>query len=170
MDSQIVNWKTGPLCKKEHAGASHLRNKGDVSRKRGAMGRKILIVDDDASISRMLQDLLIGEGYAVVSANNGREGLRAVEAHSIDGILLDLEMPVMDGWTMLDELRWRNDDVPVIVMSGGVPAASMRGLMREGAQGFLMKPFQLEELQRRCRQIFGPPVTRLESVPVLSVS
>lgn len=119
--------------------------------------KHILIVDDDPSIANMVGDLLTGWGYEVFHASNGREGLHIVESHSMDGILLDLEMPVMDGWTMLDELRWRNDEVPVIVMSGGVPVESMRILLREGAQGILPKPVSLEGLEKKCLQIFGAP-------------
>ncbi len=119
--------------------------------------KHILIVDDDPSIAAMLGNLLSEWGYVVLYASNGREGLQMVERHSIDGILLDLEMPVMDGRTMLDELRWRKDEVPVMVMSGGVPVESMRSLLREGAQGFLPKPFPLEGLEKACIQIFGVP-------------
>lgn len=128
----------------------------------------ILIVDDDSSIANMLGDLLTEFGYEVLHASNGQEGLQMVESHSIDGILLDLEMPVMDGWTMLDELRWRNNDVPVVVMSGGVPIESMRSLLREGAQGILHKPVSLEVLEKKCFQIFGRPMREKASIPVCS--
>lgn len=117
--------------------------------------KHILIVDDDPSIAELLGNLLTEWGYVVFYALNGQEGLQMVERHLIDGILLDLEMPVMDGRTMLDELRWRNDHVPVIVMSGGVSVESMRSLLREGAQGFLPKPFPLEGFEKICIQIFG---------------
>jgi len=174
MDPQILNSNASSLPvslqKKEHTDTGHIWNKFDVSRKQETTVKKILIVDDDSSISQILKDLLVGLGYEVVIATNGREGLQVVEAHSIDGILLDLEMPVMDGQTMLDELRWRNDEVPVIVMSGGVPWESMHNLLREGAQGFLTKPFRLEDLQQKSSQIFGAPIKQRERVPVLIAS
>lgn len=117
--------------------------------------KRILIVDDDLAISDMLGALLKDWGFEVVQASNGREGLQLFESHSIDGILLDLEMPVMDGWTMLDELRWQNQEVPVVVMSGGVSAESLRNVLREGAQGFLTKPFQFDELKQKCFEQFS---------------
>ncbi len=128
--------------------------------------KHILIVDDDSSIANMLGDLLTELGYGVLQASNGQEGLQIVESYSIDGILLDLEMPVMDGWTMLDELRWRNNDVPVVVMSGGVPIESMRNLLREGAQGVLPKPVSLEVFEKKCFQIFGRPMREKARTPV----
>lgn len=127
--------------------------------------KHILIVDDDPSFANLLGELLTECGYGVFYALNGRKGLHMVKQHVIDGILLDLEMPVMDGWTMLDELRWRNDDVPVIVMSGGVPVESMRSLLREGAQGFLPKPASLGVLEKKCFQIFGAPRREKARVP-----
>ena len=66
----------------------------------------ILIVDDDSSVRGMLSDALSMWGYDVVLASNGREGLHALGMRNIDGILLDINMPVMSGDTMLDELRW----------------------------------------------------------------
>lgn len=128
--------------------------------------KHILIVDDDSSIAGMLGEHLAEWGYEVFHASNGREGLQMVKSHFIDGILLDLEMPVMDGWTMLDELRWRNDDVPVMVMSGEVSVESMRSLLCEGAQGFLTKPFHLQDLQKKCLQIFGRSVKENAHIPV----
>ncbi len=127
--------------------------------------KHILIVDDDPSIAKALGELLTECGYGVFSALNGQEGLHMVKQHVIDGILLDLEMPVMDGWTMLDELRWGNDNVPVIVMSGGVPVESMRSLLREGAQGVLPKPVSFGVLEKKCFQIFGVPRREKARVP-----
>ena len=88
-------------------------------------------------------------------ARNGREGLDVVANHAIDGILLDMHMPVMDGRTMLDELRWLGYQMPVLVMSGGLDLPALRQLLNEGAQGFFLKPLNLKSLKQSCQQIFG---------------
>lgn len=174
MDTQLLNSNARSLPvsrqRREPTDAVHSWNNVDVPPTGWKRVKKILVVEDDSSISQILKDLLIEMGYEVVIAANGREGLQVVEAHSIDGILLDLEMPVMNGQTMLDELRWRNDEVPVIVMSGRVPWESMRNLLREGAQGFLTKPFRLEDLQQKSSQIFGAPINQREREPGLIAS
>ncbi|MEO6203512.1 MAG: response regulator, partial [Nitrospirales bacterium] len=69
-------------------------------------------------------------------------------------ILLDIHMPVMNGRTMLDELRWLGYQIPVLAMSGGLDLPALRQLSTEGAQGFFLKPFNLQSLKQSCRQIF----------------
>jgi two-component system response regulator (stage 0 sporulation protein F) len=114
----------------------------------------LLLVDDDSSVAAVLSDVLQEWGYDVLIARNGREGLDIVGRRSIDGILLDMHMPVMDGRTMLDELRWLGHQMPVLMMSGGSDERVLRQLLQEGAQGFFMKPFHLSSLQQACQQIF----------------
>ncbi len=114
----------------------------------------LLVVDDDPSVIGMLEDVLREWGYDVLMARNGREGLESVGRYSVDGILLDMRMPIMDGRTMLDELRWLGHKMPVLMMSGGSDERVLRQLLQEGAQGFFMKPFHLTSLQQACQQIF----------------
>jgi two-component system response regulator (stage 0 sporulation protein F) len=102
----------------------------------------------------MLSEVLKEWGYKVCVARNGREGLDVVNRRSIDGILLDMQMPVMDGRTMLDELRWLGHQMPVLMMSGGSDERALRQLLQEGAQGFFLKPFHLTSLKQICVQIF----------------
>jgi CheY-like chemotaxis protein len=115
----------------------------------------LLVVDDDPSMSGLLNKALQEWGYDVLIAKNGREGLDLVERRPVDGILLDMHMPVMDGRTMLDELRWLGHHMPVLMMSGGSDERSLRQLLQEGAQGFFLKPFNLSSLQQVCRQVFS---------------
>ncbi|WP_342346921.1 response regulator [uncultured Nitrospira sp.] len=114
----------------------------------------MLVVDDDPSVARLLDRALQEWGYEVVIARNGREGLDVVGCRSVDGILLDTHMPIMDGRTMLDELRWLGHQMPVLMMSGASEEQSLRRLLQEGAQGFFLKPFHLASLQQACRKIF----------------
>ncbi|MEO8327923.1 MAG: response regulator, partial [Nitrospirota bacterium] len=112
----------------------------------------MLVVDDDPSVARLLDRALQEWGYEVVIARNGREGLDVVGRLPVDGILLDMHMPVMDGRTMLDELRWLGHQMPVLIMSGASEEQSLRQLLKEGAQGFFVKPFHLPSLQKACRK------------------
>jgi CheY-like chemotaxis protein len=114
----------------------------------------ILVVEDDPTVAGLLNTVLENCGYHVCLARNGREGLDVVMNHTIDGILLDMHMPVMNGRTMLDELRWLGYQMPVLAMSGGLDLPALRQLLTEGAQGFFLKPFDLHSLKQSCRQIF----------------
>jgi DNA-binding response OmpR family regulator len=114
----------------------------------------ILVVEDDRAVADMLEAAFRTWGYEVLVARNGQEGLDVVATQSVDGILLDMHMPMMDGRTMLDELRWMGHQIPVWMMSGGTDRRALRQLLHEGAQGFFIKPFQLKSLQQFCAQIF----------------
>ncbi len=114
----------------------------------------ILVVDDDPSVARMLRDVLESWGYEVFLAHNGREGLHVLAGQIVDGILLDVHMPVMDGPTMLDEIRWLGYQTPVVVMSGDVNGPDLRQLVLEGAQGFMIKPISLPAFQKLCAKVF----------------
>ena len=115
----------------------------------------ILVVEDDRLVADMLESAFRTWGYEVRVARNGQEGLDIVATQSVDGILLDLDMPIMNGRTMLDKLRWVGNQLPVLVMSGGSDVQALRQLAHDGAQGFLIKPFQLQLLQQSCAQIFS---------------
>ena len=114
----------------------------------------ILVVDDDPSVLEMLHDALDLWGFDVLLAKNGREGLNVLASQKVDGILLDMDMPVMGGQTMLDELRWLGYQTPVVVMSGGFDVANLRQLVKEGAQAFAIKPYSLSSLQKLCATVF----------------
>lgn len=114
----------------------------------------ILVVDDDPAVLDMLHDALDFWGFDVFLAKNGEEGLHVLANQKVDGILLDMDMPVMDGLTMLDELRWLGYPMPVVIMSGGVKRLDQRQLVKEGAQAFMSKPFSLSFLRDVCATIF----------------
>ena len=116
-------------------------------------GRKarVLVVDDDTSLIDLITSLLEDEGYTVESARNGQDAVNQATENVPDIILLDLHMPVMDGWTCCRTLKRREEtsDVPVIVMSAGGDGAAYADL---GAQSFLRKPFELGDLLSRVRK------------------
>jgi two-component system response regulator MprA len=98
----------------------------------------VLVVDDDASLLSLLRILLSSYGYEVLVASDGREALDLVEQSPVDLVLLDLEMPRMDGRQFFGEFRSRGKRAPVIVVSAhGAEAASVQ----LGAEAAVAKPF-----------------------------
>jgi DNA-binding response OmpR family regulator len=114
------------------------------------MSAKILIVDDAEDAARLLKKVLVDTGYTIELAHNGLEGLRQAYGFQPDLILLDVLMPDMDGWTMLQRLR-EFSNTPVIMLTAvGDESHKVYGLDL-GADDYLTKPFGMEELKARIR-------------------
>src|SRR5471030_2057403 len=118
-----------------------------MSGTRAAM-KKILVVEDEASIRLNLALMLKGEGYEVDSAENGRAGIEHAKSFGPDLIVSDVMMPVLDGFGMLEALRAdpRYADTPFIFLTALNDRGSMRRDMNLGADDFLNKPFTRDEL------------------------
>ena len=117
---------------------------------------RILIVEDDLAVVLALSMVLEQEGYGVATAANGEQALRAVDEEAPDLVLLDLWMPVMDGWQFLERLRSPEHplhDLPVIVLSADVKARR-RNLP---VQLFLDKPMDVDRLLHAVRQFVKAP-------------
>ena len=104
----------------------------------------VLVVDDDTSILDTVTSILTGEGYDVVSAATGEEALAAVARKQPRLILLDMRMPIMDGWAVARALREQGINVPIVVMTAAESAK--RWADEVGAEGYLAKPFGLDDL------------------------
>ena len=105
---------------------------------------RVLVVDDDASILDTVSSILTGEGYRVMSAAGGQEALALVRTWHPTLVLLDMRMPVVDGWAVARSLHESGSRVPIVVMTA---AESARRWADEiGAAGHLAKPFTLDEL------------------------
>ena len=109
---------------------------------------KILIIDDDQQICRVLGEFLRRQGHESSFACNGNEGLLAVAASKPDLILCDLEMPGMDGQGVVSTLRQdqRLGEIPVIFLSGCTDRRQIRSSMNLGGDDFITKPAQLPEI------------------------
>jgi len=114
----------------------------------------VLVVDDDTSILDTVSSILSGEGYDVVSASSGQEALDAVARKLPLLILLDMRMPVMDGWAVARALRGQGISVPIVVMTAAESA--QRWADEVGAEGYLAKPFGLDELLATVERFRGP--------------
>jgi urea transport system substrate-binding protein len=106
---------------------------------------RALVVDDDHDIGEMVRLALTDEGYEVVLAENGSEALNASLDDLVDIILLDMRMPIMDGWAFAEQYRSRpGPKAPVIVVTAARDAAARAAEI--DADGYLPKPFSLDEL------------------------
>jgi two-component system chemotaxis response regulator CheY len=106
--------------------------------------KPILVVDDDPEILAMLRDFLESEGLSVRTASNGEEALDALATTTPSLILLDMRMPVLDGWGFAERYRAGAFGYPIVVMTA---AESARRWAEEiGATGYIAKPFDVDEL------------------------
>ncbi|HXM78278.1 MAG TPA: sigma-54 dependent transcriptional regulator, partial [Thermoanaerobaculia bacterium] len=110
------------------------------------MAHKILVVDDDAGIRDALRMILDYEGYEVLSASDGKAALAELDSTRIDAVLLDIKMPGMDGFEILDRIVAREDAPPVLMISGHGDIATAVEATRRGAVDFLEKPPQRERI------------------------
>ena len=124
--------------------------------------KRILVVDDERQITRMLRMALQTSGYAVDTAANGIEGLQKFEAQRPDLVITDLSMPGMDGLELTRALR-RAGVTPIIVLSVRNADAMKVQALDEGADDYLTKPFSMPELQARVRALLRRIVPDQES-------
>jgi two-component system, chemotaxis family, chemotaxis protein CheY len=114
-------------------------------------GKRVLVVDDDPDIRELLFTALEDEGFECVPAANGQEALAAMRTFHPDVIILDLMMPVMDGWQFANELRAREEDVPLVLLSAArdlkVHAKTL------AAADVIEKPFDLAELLPKIARV-----------------
>lgn len=116
------------------------------------MSKKILIVEDDHNISELLQLYLKNEGYETVIANDGGEGIDQFRRFRPDLVLLDLMLPVMDGWGVLRTIR-QDSKVPVIMLTAkGETSDKVTGL-KQGADDYITKPFEMKEVLARVEAV-----------------
>jgi two-component system OmpR family response regulator len=114
---------------------------------------KVLIADDEPTIRLLLETNLHIEGFPTVQASNGEEALRAIDSDQPDVLLLDLMMPVLDGWGVLDRLTQRAERPKVIVVSAKASDDSKLEGWRRGCDDFITKPFELDDLLERIEAV-----------------
>ena len=118
----------------------------------------ILVVEDEADLVWVVRFNLELEGYRTYVASNGRAALELLEEVTPDVILLDLMMPVMDGWAVLDEIRTRGLVRPrVVVVSARTAQGDRRRAEEHAVDAFVAKPFDMDELLTMIRGLLPPP-------------
>lgn len=117
----------------------------------------ILVIDDDAEIRRLVSEILLSEGYLVLPAANGVEALAVLDRTRVSLALLDMRMPVLDGWGFACRLRERHVVLPIVVMSA---AGNGRQWAADiGAAGCVGKPFDVLDLLAQVARLVAPDWT-----------
>ncbi len=118
---------------------------------------KVLVVDDEEFLRSLLLQILERNGFEVLLATDGQEGLRLFQEHpGLDLVLLDLRMPRMDGFETCRAMRSVNEKVPIVMMSGNQDSALVAGDDSLDIQGFLQKPFRARDLRKLLSHVLGP--------------
>lgn len=127
---------------------------------------KILIVDDEFEMRQLLRIYLLQENYHVDEAEHGRAALEKIVKNKYDLMILDVMMPLMDGWQTIEEVR-KFSDIPIIMLTAkGTVKDKVTGLSR-GADDYLVKPFEEEELLARVHAILRRVHPNEESAEIL---
>ena len=114
---------------------------------------KILVVDDEPSILRLLREALTQWGYQVTTASNAREALDALRTEMYDAAITDIRMPDTSGLDLLKEIKKHDDSIEVVIMTGYPTIASAVEALKEGAYDYLSKPLILDELRHLMARV-----------------
>jgi len=132
--------------------------------------RRVLVVDDQEDIREMARLVLAGAGYEVATARSGREGLKMVRQAPFDLVLLDIDMPELDGWSTLRLLRADEafDTLPVAMFSVKSSVSDKLSGLKDGAVDYITKPFRVDELISRVSRILAQHGDGAPAVPTAS--
>ena len=121
------------------------------------MAKMIMTVDDSASIRQMVSFTLKGAGYQVVEAVNGEDALKKLEVSKVDMVLADLNMPIMDGITLIRKIREKSQYkfIPVVMLTTESQADKKQEGREAGATGWIIKPFKPEQLLNVVKKVLG---------------
>lgn len=119
----------------------------------------ILVVEDEPDLLLLASQMLEELGYAVIEARGGEEALELAEPSRVDAVLLDLRMPGIDGWAVLEHLRGTGtiSRLPVIVLSAHADPAAVKRSAELGARGYIKKPYRLADMTRALEAVHVPP-------------
>lgn len=119
--------------------------------------KKILIVDDEKSICQLLSHFLEGQGFSVTTTLDPLQGLDTVKAVQPDLVILDVNMPGMDGWQILQTLKSspRTAGIPVIMCTGRDMIKDIETADAMGAAAYITKPFELERVLHKITAVLG---------------
>jgi DNA-binding response OmpR family regulator len=131
---------------------------------------RVLVVDDQADIREMARLVLTGAGYEVVVAASGGEALRLARLSSFDLVLLDINMPELDGWSTLRLLRADEalETLPVAMFSVKSEVRDKVAGLKDGAIDYITKPFGVDELVMRVSRILATAAGESSAVPTAS--
>ena len=113
-----------------------------------AISRRILVAEDNKSIRDVVSMFLDFMGFEVALAGNGVEALSLFLKNSFDLVLTDLEMPIMDGWSLTHRIKERSPNTPVVLMTGADRETVWKKVERGSVDSVIFKPFRLEDFKR----------------------
>jgi CheY-like chemotaxis protein len=118
------------------------------------MALKILLVDDESDIIEVIQDRLEAYGFIVVTAGTGLEALKKLSTERFDGVFLDVKMPEMGGIEALEEIRKKDKEIPIIIITSSSTQEAAIEAMAKGASEYILKPFEWAELKSKIQKVF----------------
>jgi len=118
--------------------------------------KKIIIIDDENYVNRLVQFNLTEDGYEIITALTGQDGLRLIEEKKPDLIILDIAMPGVDGFMVLERLKGSEElrNIPVLILTAKVMDEVEQKAMDMGADAFITKPFSPAELSKKVKEFF----------------
>lgn len=121
------------------------------------MAKKILVVDDSAAIRQSVTFVLQQEGFETVEASDGADGLEKIKSNPVDMVISDVNMPNMDGITMVSRIREITSFkfIPIIILTTESQSSKMDEGKAAGATGWIVKPFTSEKLLAVVRKLIG---------------
>ena len=130
--------------------------------------KKILVIDDDEGECCLIEDILAQDGFSVVKAIGGEQGIRALTGEEFPLVITDLRMPDIDGIAIIDFIRKRRLETLVMVVTGYASVDSVIGALRLGAYDYIMKPFGADLIRFAVKRAFDYVTLRDEQVRLKS--
>jgi CheY-like chemotaxis protein len=139
---------------------------GDKTELQKAYMAKVLVIDDDPQDRELVAAVLEERGYEVIAAGNGRTGLMLCHRGAPDAVVLDLDMPGLDGRSVLQQLRTLHPSLPVVVFSGRRAEDVEEEMLNQGATAFIRKAFSLHQLGLALQEVLPSPSASQSTVPL----
>ncbi len=118
-------------------------------------GTKVLIVDDDEKTRQLMIDTLSALGYNAFGAKDGEEALNLLDQQKMDLVITDIKMPKMNGFSLLESIKAKDSNLPVLLITGYNFNYTMEQALQKGADGFLAKPFRIGKIEEAMESLLG---------------
>ncbi|HEV2860703.1 MAG TPA: response regulator [Pyrinomonadaceae bacterium] len=129
----------------------------------------VLVIEDQEDLAALYEKALGDDGFRVLKAYTGEEGVALFEDHGADAVMLDMTLPEMHGLQTLQEIRSRNANVPVVVVTGESSDETRQACERLGVQGYLAKPADHRQIISALRRALDDPKTTTEEYQVVTL-
>jgi DNA-binding response OmpR family regulator len=129
------------------------------------MKKRVLIVEDDHALAKVLRDNLAAEGYEVEHVDNGNVALKRVQSFVPELVVLDITLPGMSGLDLCDRL-WQHGHIPVLMLTGSSRPSDKIGALDRGADDYITKPFDLREFLARVRAVLRRSLVETDTVHI----